>query len=193
MDKKFENFQKTVNIVVEKRNKSKLYNISAVSKMLGLPHKESYKQQCDQIMDFLESKKTSNKAIKILLDKIGDNRDSMCNILVNSLYELFNPESLPKKAPIKITKDEYIDLLEKKEQNKISYEENELLDEALNCKYCFCVKKLYLKNQFKQFIKDEEPKYNAYAVCMNSVYRNRDINPPFKVSHSCREKYEWYK
>ena len=193
MDKKFENFQKNVNIVVKKRNKSKLYNISNVSKMLGLPHNESYNHQCDQIINFLKSKKNSNKTIKILLDNIGDNRDSMCNILVNSLYELFNPESLPKRAPIKITKDEYINLLEKKKQNRISYKENELLDEALNCKYCFCVKKLYLKNLFKQFIKDEEPKYNAYAVCMNSVYRNRDITPPFKVSHSCREKYEWYK
>ena len=119
MDKKFENFQKTVNIVVEKRNKSKLYNISAVSKMLGLPHKESYEQQCDQIMNFLESKKTTNKAIKILLDNMGDNRDSICNILVNSLYELFNPESLPQKAPISISKDEYIELLKKKKEKDI--------------------------------------------------------------------------
>ena len=52
MDKKFENFQKTINIVVEKRKKSKLYNISAVSKMLGLPNKESYAKQCNKIMVF---------------------------------------------------------------------------------------------------------------------------------------------
>jgi len=193
MDKKFENFQKTINIVVEKRKKSKLYNISAVSKMLGLPNKESYAKQCNKIMVFLESQKSDNKAIKNLLDSVGDNRDSMCNILVNSLYELFTPESLPQKAPIQISKDTYIEFLEKKKSNNISDEENKLLEEALNCKYCFCVKKLYLKNQFKQFIKSEDPKYNPYAICMNSIYKNRAIKPPFKVSHSCREKYEWYK
>lgn len=193
MDKKFENFKKTVNIVVERKNKDRLYNISAVSKMLGLSTKGSYSQQCDTILEYLRTKSSTNKAIKTLLDNAGDDRDTMCNILVNSLYELFSPNSVPKKAPIQISQEEYMSLIKKKKEEDITYEENETLDEALNCKYCHCVKKLYLKNQFQLFIKEEEPKYNPYAICMSSIYKNRDIKPPFKVSHSCREKYDWYK
>ena len=193
MDKKFENFRKTVNIVVDIKNKDRLYNISAVSKMLGLSTDGSYKQHCDRIIDYLRSKSPRNKAIKTLLDNAGDDRETMCNILVNSLYELFSPNKLPKKAPIQMEEEEYKELVKKKKEDDITYEQNEKLEEALNCKYCHCVKKLYLKNQFQLFINEEEPKYNPYAICMSSIYKNRDIKPPFKVSHSCREKYDWYK
>jgi hypothetical protein len=193
MDKKFENFKTTVNIVVNKRSKNRKYNLEAVSKMLGIDTGGSYSQQCDKIISFLESKRSTNEIIDEILKQTRENKEDLCDVLVSSLYELFSPSSLPEKSPITITKEEYIDLLEKKKENDITFEENEILDEALNVKYCHCVKKLYLKNLFKKYILDEEIKYSPYAICMSSIYKNRDITPPFKVSHSCREKYQWYK
>ena len=55
------------------------------------------------------------------------------------------PFTLNNEIPVVNTEATYTVLKEE----DITYEENETLDEALNCKYCHCVKKLYLKNQFQ--------------------------------------------
>lgn len=194
MDKKFENFKNSVNIVVNKKSKNKNYNINAVSKILGIDTGGNYNQQCDKIIDFLQSKRRTNEIIDNILTQTQDNREELCDILVSALYELFSPVTLPEKAPINISKEEYNRLIKnRKDGTELSFEENEILEEALNVKYCHCVKKLYLKNQFKKFILDEDTPYSPYGICMASIYKNRQFEPPFKVSHSCREKYQWYK
>ena len=139
-----EKFINTLRFVI-KRNTDRTYNIQAVAKMLGLPNDLEYVPQCRVIMDYLHSNSRTNDIIKELLDTIGE-RDDICNILVNTLYNLFHPSSFPNKAPIKITEDLYRSLITQKSSNTISEEDDIKLTEALNCKYCHCVKKLYLEN-----------------------------------------------
>ena len=100
--------------------------------------------------------------------------------------------SFPDKAPIKITEELYRTLISQKQDKSISEGDNIKLSEALNCKYCHCVKKLYLENKFNKFINNKEQAYNPYAICMSSIYKRRDFTPPTKVSYSCRDKYDWY-
>ena len=174
-----------------KRSDDREYNIQAVAKMLGLPNDKSYKTQCRLIINYLEQKKSSNEFIKELLANIPEK--NACDLLVKTLYELLSPKTVPSKAPIKISETKYKKLINEKKTGSISRENDSILTEALNCKYCHCVKKLYLKNNFERYINNNEPKYNPYAICMSSIYKNRNIKSPNRVSFSCREKYDWYK
>ena len=38
----------------------------------------------------------------------------------------------------------------------------------------------------------KEPVYNQYAVCTNSIYKNRNFDVPSRAALQCR-KYGWYK
>ena len=188
--KQIDKLNEKLKIVVDKKNKSFLYNIKQVSSMFGLNTNLEENELCTQLINFL--RESDSKIAKDLLKEVGD-KGNICNILVNSLYELFSPSDLSEKAKIDITEKEYKKLIQKKKDKKIDFKENQKLEEALNIKYCRCVKKLYLKNQVNLFITGKEPKYNPYAICVNSIYNNRNIQYPFKISYSCREKYDWYK
>uniref|UniRef100_A0A6C0JDD3 Uncharacterized protein n=1 Tax=viral metagenome TaxID=1070528 RepID=A0A6C0JDD3_9ZZZZ len=190
VDKEKTGYMEKIKFVVKKK-KNMTYNIQAVAKMLGLPNKESYDNQCRLIISFLESKRTENIVIDKLLNEVSGSKD-LCDILVKSLYELFSPEDFPKKSPIQISEKKYKELIQKKKDGSIEVGEELVLDEALNCKYCHCVKKLYLQNKFNKFINNTEPKYNPYAICLSSIYKNRDIDVPSKISYKCRDKYTWY-
>ena len=109
------------------------------------------------------------------------------------MYSLFYPTKFPKKSPIKISEKEYLRLIQEQQQNKISKKNKKNLKEAMSVKYCHCLKKIYLKNQFDKYINNStKSNISAYPLCMTSVYKSRNIKPPFKVSHLCREKYKWY-
>ena len=174
-----------------KISRDKEYNVQAVAKMLGLPSNRPYNVQCRIIISFLKKKSKTNKVIKKLLDSAKSEK-KLCNYLVEILYLLFNPKNFPNKAPILITENKYKNLLKKEKNNTITNREKLLLDEALNVKYCHCIKKLYLKNIFLENILEKRPKYNPYAICMSSIYKNRNIDPPHKASYTCRDKYKWY-
>ena len=195
-----EKFIKDMNILVRKSN-NKLYNSQAVAKMLKLEEKSSYNEQCKNIVDYLQSKRKTNSVIDSLLNNFEDSslsketiNEDICNTLVRVLYQLFKPESFPDKAPINITNKRYYSLIKKYKSNTITKAEKKILHNALNIKYCHCIKSLYLLENFNIFInEDKSSDYNRYAICMSSIYKNRNIKPPFKVSYSCREKYKWYK
>ncbi len=175
-----------------KLSNNKEYNTQAVAKMLGLPHNKPYNIQCKLIISYLKKKAKSNKIIQKLLQKSRSEK-ALCKFLVKILYSLFNPRELPEKAPILITDKKYKELIQKQKNNNLTREESIILREALNVKYCFCIKKLYLKNIFIENITGKEAEYNPYAICMSSIYKNRSIKPPKKASYSCRKKYNWYK
>jgi len=187
MDK--DKYVQLVNYTI-KLSDNKEYNTQAVAKMLGLPHDRPYNVQCRLIISFLKKKAKTNKVIDNLL-KSSHSQKAVCSYLVEILYSLFNPKNLPKKAPILISEKVYKELIQKEKDNTISPSETIILDEALNIKYCFCIKKLYLKNIFIENILEEETKYNPYAICMSSIYKKRGIKPPKKVSYSCSKKYKW--
>jgi len=86
-----------------------------------------------------------------------------------------------KKTNKKITKDKYIELLEKHKKNKLSKKDKKLLDNELFKKYCTCIRTLKRSKNKKM--------YDAkYGICMNSVYKNRNITPPFNASKKCKFK-----
>ena len=149
-----------------KMTDNKEYNTQAVAKMLGLPSNKKYNIQCRIIVNYLKKQAEKNDFIKHLLSQKKDNQ-SICKFLVQVLYNLFSPNEFPKKAPIRMSSKKYKELLKKNKNKLITKEEKEILDSALNIKYCHCVKKLYLKNLFIENILDEEPTYNPYAICMS--------------------------
>ena len=175
-----------------KRSIDKTYNAQAVAKALGIKSDLPYTQQCTLILDFLKKHKKNNPVITELLNK-SLKPSQICNVLVNVLYNLLQPEKFPFKAPITISQTKYKDLIKKYQKRNIKPRERQILNESLNVKYCFCIKKLYLKFLFNEHIKGKKNKYNEYAVCMNSIYKSRKIKAPKKVSRKCVKKYDWYK
>lgn len=175
-----------------KRSSDKTYNAQAVAQALGLKSDLPYTKQCMKIMSFLKKRKDSNPVIKELLDK-KLKRGQVCNILVDVLYNLLQPKKFPLKAPITISQDKYRELIEKYQKRKLTRTERSLLNESLNIKYCFCIKKLYLKFLFNEHFLGKKHKYNEYGVCMNSIYKLRKIKAPKKISRKCVKKYHWYK
>ena len=197
-EKRLQNYIYRINLMVKKSN-NKEYNAQAVAKMLEIPHNLPYNAQCAAIIGYLKSNKTDNDAIKEILQlkkKLKMNDKDTCELLVKILYSLFNPRDLPNKAPIKISEKRYRALIKKsgdEEESKLSKKEMDELDNALQTKYCYCVKKLYLRNLFNKYIKSEDTKYNPYGTCMYSIYKKRNIEPPSKVSKTCKDKFTWFR
>lgn len=169
---------------------SKKYNIEAVSMLLKIPIVDDYKKQCKLLLEYI--KKSKNDFLKDLV-KNTTNEQDICKIMVNSLYTLFYPENFPNKSPIKITEKKYRELIKLKKGGKISKSQNVILEEAMNTKYCHCLKSLFLKEKFFQTVKNSYDPQNVYPICMSSIYSSRNIRPPKRVSYSCSKKYTWYK
>merc|ERR1712178_548444 len=117
--------------------------------MLKLEEKSSYNEQCKNIVDYLQSKRKTNSVIDSLLNNFEDSslsketiNEDICNTLVKVLYQLFKPESFPDKAPINITNKRYYSLIKKYKSNTITKAEKKILHNALNIKYCHCIKSL---------------------------------------------------
>lgn len=173
-----------------KKNYSKQYNIQAVSEMLGIKNNNlPYNLQCLEIIKFLESKKKNNPTIEYLLVNLKDK--DLCDMLVNVLYNLFHPDSI-EDSDVKINKNKYYRLIKKYQNDNINDEENKILQEYLNIKYCKCLKKIFMKNLLNEVIFQNDKQINQYAICMSSIYNKRNIKPKNRVSHSCSDKYKWY-
>jgi len=191
MANKVDSYIKKLGLVV-KRSSSKHYNLQAVAMMFGLDHTQPKSSLCEQIISYLHNKKDTNKYINYLLTNLNSD-DDLCDVLISALYELIEPSNLPKSAPIKITQKLYKELVEKQKQNTISSQEKEVLDEALQTKYCYCQKQLYGKYAFKKNILDDTPKYTPYATCLSSIYKKRGFSIPKGITKSCSTKFpSWY-
>ena len=82
-----------------------------------------------------------------------------------------------KKKNIKtkiMTKSKYLKLIKKSKSKKLSKKESKQLNNELFKKYCRCIKTL-----------KKSKNIGRYGICMNSVYNNRKIKPPFNVSKKC--------
>ena len=88
-----------------------------------------------------------------------------------------------KKRSIKsnISKEKYKKLLKYK---RLSKKNKNLLNDELLKKYCRCIKTLK-KSKDKRMYKGK------YGICMNSIYKNRGINPPFNVVRECDQFYKY--
>ena len=88
-----------------------------------------------------------------------------------------------KKRSIKsnISKDKYKKLLKSK---RLSKKNKNLLNDELLKKYCRCIKTLKKS-------KDKRLYDGKYGICMNSIYKNRGIKPPFNVVRECDQFYKY--
>jgi len=84
----------------------------------------------------------------------------------------------------KLSEDKYKSLIEKKQKKKISKKDNKILEKELNKKYCKCIKTLK-----KKYSKKSQIYKNKYGICMNSIYKRRNLIPPYNVSNSCIKYY----
>ena len=142
------NYLKRLNFNI-KRSTDKTYNAQAVAKALGIKSDLPYTGQCALILDFLKKHKKQNPVITELLNKsIGPQQ--ICNVLVDVLYNLLQPDKFPFKAPITISQTKYKELILKYQTRNLKPRERAILNESLNIKYCFCIKKLYLKFLFNE-------------------------------------------
>jgi len=84
------------------------------------------------------------------------------------------------KFAMGISKKRYKELLEKKNTKKrMKKKEKEQLKRALSYSYCKCISSFKRKGDKK-----------GYGICMNSVYKNRKIDPPFAMSLNCKNIFK---
>ena len=84
------------------------------------------------------------------------------------------------KFAMGISKKRYKELLEKKNTKKrMKKKEKEQLKRALSYSYCKCISSFERKGDKK-----------GYPICMNSIYKNRKIDPPFAMSLSCKNIFK---
>ena len=91
----------------------------------------------------------------------------------------FDESKKPNRKSKKLTKKKYDQLLKKHKTKKLSKKDKKLLDDELFKKYCTCIRTLKRSKNKKM--------YDAkYGICMNSIYKNRKIEPPYNVSNKCK-------
>ena len=79
----------------------------------------------------------------------------------------------------KLSKDKYNQLLKKHKSKKLTKREKNLLENELFKKYCKCIRTLKRSKNKKM--------YDAkYGICMNSIYKKRNIEPPYNASNKCK-------
>ena len=81
-----------------------------------------------------------------------------------------------KSLKLNMSEKNYKKLLKNK---RLSKTQKKSLDKALHMKYCKCVKS----------IKYGQKNPGAYAICANSVYKNRGLDMPFRAARDC-SKYK---
>ena len=97
-NKKQKQYIKRLNFNI-KRSTDKTYNAQAVAKALGLKSDLPYTRQCKLILGFLRKHKKGNPVSTELLNK-SLKPHQICNVLIDALYNLLQPNKFPFKAPI---------------------------------------------------------------------------------------------
>ena len=67
------------------------------------------------------------------------------------------------------------------------------MEEVLQKKLCYCIKKITLKNIFLKNFLDINTKYKPYGLCINSIYNKRGLKMPKDTIGECKIKYAWYR
>ena len=89
-----------------------------------------------------------------------------------------NKKKTIRKARM-VSRKRYSNLLKKKKsKKKLSNKENNELEKALFVNYCKCIKKIKYSNEYERG--------SEYPICMNSIYKKRNITPPKNVSKKCK-------
>jgi hypothetical protein len=97
-----------------------------------------------------------------------------------------NKTKRKKSLKYKLSKKKYKELIEKKKNKSISKNQNKILENELNKKYCKCIK------TFKKKYKKNSNYYKGkYGICMNSIYKNRGLEPPYNISNLCKLYYSF--
>ncbi len=169
-------------------NKTK-NDLELVAKMLGIPEEDTEAKTCKSIIKYLKSIKKDNPYVQYLLKEIPSGK-LQCATLVSALKDLIKPvRQLSNLPSTRISDELYEQLLKKYNNDTITLKEQNILDEALNIKYCYCAKNIYIRNIWNQTIMNNNNEVNPYAVCINSIYKNRDIPVPDNLVASCKSKY----
>ncbi len=168
-------------------NKTK-NDLELVAKMLGIPEEETDSKTCKSIIKYLKSIKKDNPYVQYLLKEIPSGK-LQCATLVEALKNIIKPvRQLSNSPSTKISDELYEELLKKYNNDTITLKEKHILDNALNIKYCYCAKNIYYRNLWNQTMMNKENGVNPYAVCINSIYKNRDIPVPDNIVASCKSK-----
>ena len=81
-----------------------------------------------------------------------------------------------RSMKLRISENKYKQLISmKKRKQPMSKKDKKILDDSLYIKYCKCLK------QFKF----SENRAAGYPICMNAVYKKRNITPPKNASTRC--------
>ena len=81
-----------------------------------------------------------------------------------------------RKMKLSISEKKYKQLIsQKRGKKKMTSKDKKLLNDALYVKYCRCLKDFEFRKKDKR----------GYPICMNSVYKNRQIKPPKNASRRC--------
>lgn len=184
----FKRFKKNIDTLQKKKYK-KERNIKNLLKFFNLDEKKTKKENYKQLYSFFKKHSKTSRELKYFMKLIKHETPHYYKLMVNIMHDLVIPESIFKKY---IRNDIYASLIEKKKKNLLTDEEKVILDDQLHIKFCKCIKKLYLQNLYNKMFFQKEPVYNQYAVCTNSIYKNRDFDVPPRAALECR-KHNWYK
>lgn len=184
----FKKFKKNIDTLKKKKYK-KERNIKNLLTFFKLPEKKTKKENYKQLYNFLKQKSKNSRELKYFMKLIKSETPHYYKLMVNIMHDLVVPESIYKNY---IKNNVYNSLIEKKKNNTLTDEEKVILDDQLHIKFCKCIKKLYLQNLYNKMFFQKEPVYNQYAVCTNSIYKNRDFDVPPRAALECR-KHNWYK
>lgn len=169
--------------------------VKYIAKRLHLPQNDDVSKQCKQIVKKVKQGASRNAFLKELMSSMRQvPENELCWRLVYSLYSFLHPRTLPSFAPIEVNEAQFKTWLTELEEETISEEIKEKLQEALNVKYCYCVKRLLLNNRFEKYVNKKPVSQTLpYAICASSIYKKRNLDVPAQVSKSCRNKYKWYR
>ena len=138
--------------------------------------------------------------INYILDNLKNYKNSTIQFIVNNYLEyikqnkkinknkiidfIFNGLIKSKtKSKYNITESKYKQLIFDKRNNKINIENEVLLKDTLNQKLCNCIKKISLKNL--NDVASGDKYINPYGICINSIYKNRNIEYKNEYLKNC--------
>ena len=176
-------------------------DVKHISQLLNISLKDSsgHSKNMDQLLlDICEHiTKRSSKKMRSLLEDLYPGK-IICSketgyIITKIIKNILYPQKFPKKSPILITKELNQKLISLKKRKVLSNTtEQELLKETLHTKLCHCIKSMLVTNKFKKEVLNKRSQYNPYAICTQSVYKNRGFPVPKKSVRKCPKNYEWY-
>ena len=181
-------FEKAIGISV-RRSRNKNYDINEVAKILGIKYNDE-SEICEKIDTYLEEKKKESTSLTYFLNFFAKNDSDYCNVLIDALYELFNPSNISQTS---LSIKKYKKLIQERQEGIISDSDKQLLEQVLYLKLCRCIKHIYIKNIINQEFFGKSTKYNRYALCTSSIYNNRGFKAPSSAVKNCKDTYMWYK